>query len=146
MKFYQSLDWWRVNRTLGMYHVFHSFFIIYWRNSLLKWSIQTLCISFISLNLTRIIPLVRYAFAISITQYAYKVIFYILAAFIVSFFQHAVLLFFYLVIQHMNYRLLGFRLYERKPPVDIFNAVLDEVIQVKREEKEYLSNIIFMLI
>ncbi|XP_057441139.1 uncharacterized protein LOC130733086 isoform X2 [Lotus japonicus] len=31
--------------------------------------------------------------------------------------------------QHMNYRLLGFRLYERKPPVDIFNAVLDKVIQ-----------------
>ncbi|RZB67046.1 UPF0505 protein C16orf62 isoform B [Glycine soja] len=32
--------------------------------------------------------------------------------------------------QHMNYRLLGFRLYERKSPVDIVDAVLDKVIQV----------------
>ncbi|XP_061342230.1 uncharacterized protein LOC133288485 isoform X2 [Gastrolobium bilobum] len=32
--------------------------------------------------------------------------------------------------QHMNYRLLGFRLYERKSPVDVVNAVLDKVIQV----------------
>ncbi|KAL2316727.1 hypothetical protein Fmac_030603 [Flemingia macrophylla] len=32
--------------------------------------------------------------------------------------------------QHMNYRLLGFRLYERKFPDDIVNIVLDEVIQV----------------
>ncbi|XP_027329733.1 UPF0505 protein C16orf62 homolog isoform X3 [Abrus precatorius] len=32
--------------------------------------------------------------------------------------------------QHMNYRLLGFRLYERKSPLDIVNAVLDKVIQV----------------
>ncbi|CAJ1971428.1 unnamed protein product [Sphenostylis stenocarpa] len=32
--------------------------------------------------------------------------------------------------QHMNYRLLGFRLYERKSPVHIVNAVLDKVTQV----------------
>ncbi|KAF7831338.1 UPF0505 protein [Senna tora] len=32
--------------------------------------------------------------------------------------------------QHMNYRLLGFRLYERKYPVDIVKAVLDKVFQV----------------
>ncbi|KAK7320363.1 hypothetical protein VNO77_29773 [Canavalia gladiata] len=32
--------------------------------------------------------------------------------------------------QHMNCRLLGFRLYEGKSPVDIVNAVLDKVIQV----------------
>lgn len=32
--------------------------------------------------------------------------------------------------QHMNYRLLGFRLYERKSPLDNVNAVLDKVIQV----------------
>ncbi|XP_073223706.1 uncharacterized protein [Cicer arietinum] len=32
--------------------------------------------------------------------------------------------------QHLNYRLLGFRLYERKCPVDIVNAVLDKVMQV----------------
>ncbi|KAK7276870.1 hypothetical protein RIF29_18016 [Crotalaria pallida] len=32
--------------------------------------------------------------------------------------------------QHMNYRLLGFRLYESKSPVDIVNAVLDKVIKV----------------
>ncbi|CAL0315900.1 unnamed protein product [Lupinus luteus] len=32
--------------------------------------------------------------------------------------------------QHMNYRLVGFRLYEMKPPVDVLNAVLDKVIQV----------------
>ncbi|TKY57323.1 UPF0505 protein C16orf6 [Spatholobus suberectus] len=32
--------------------------------------------------------------------------------------------------QHMNYRLLGFRLYEIKSPVDIVNAVLDKVTQV----------------
>ncbi|RDY10056.1 UPF0505 protein C16orf62-like protein, partial [Mucuna pruriens] len=31
--------------------------------------------------------------------------------------------------QHMNYRLLGFRLYERKSPGDVVNAVLDKVIQ-----------------
>ncbi|XP_052735899.1 uncharacterized protein LOC108338455 isoform X3 [Vigna angularis] len=32
--------------------------------------------------------------------------------------------------QHLNYRLLGFRLYERKSPVHIVNTVLDKVIQV----------------
>ncbi|XP_020240342.1 VPS35 endosomal protein sorting factor-like isoform X5 [Cajanus cajan] len=32
--------------------------------------------------------------------------------------------------QHMNYRLLGFRLYERKSSVDIVNAVIEKVIQV----------------
>ncbi|KAK7371999.1 hypothetical protein VNO80_05366 [Phaseolus coccineus] len=32
--------------------------------------------------------------------------------------------------QHMNYRLLGFRMHERKSPVHIVNAVLDKVIQV----------------
>ncbi|KAK7385975.1 hypothetical protein VNO78_31989 [Psophocarpus tetragonolobus] len=32
--------------------------------------------------------------------------------------------------QHMNYRLLGFRLYERKSPVNIVNVVLDKVIKV----------------
>ncbi|GAU28847.1 hypothetical protein TSUD_21840 [Trifolium subterraneum] len=32
--------------------------------------------------------------------------------------------------QHLNYRLLGFRLYESKCPVDIVNAVLDKVMQV----------------
>ncbi|XP_019456612.1 PREDICTED: UPF0505 protein C16orf62 homolog isoform X1 [Lupinus angustifolius] len=32
--------------------------------------------------------------------------------------------------QHMNYRLVGFRLYEMKPSVDVLNAVLDKVIQV----------------
>ena len=47
-----------------------------------------------------------------------------------KFFQFAVLMFFFFVIQHMNYRLLGFRLYERKSPVDIVDAVLDKVIQV----------------
>ncbi|XP_047163089.1 VPS35 endosomal protein-sorting factor-like [Vigna umbellata] len=31
--------------------------------------------------------------------------------------------------QHLNYRLLGFRLYERKSPVHIVNTVLDKVIQ-----------------
>ncbi|WVY89214.1 hypothetical protein V8G54_034728 [Vigna mungo] len=32
--------------------------------------------------------------------------------------------------QNLNYRLLGFRLYERKSPVHIVNTVLDKVIQV----------------
>ncbi|KAI4306118.1 hypothetical protein L6164_029425 [Bauhinia variegata] len=32
--------------------------------------------------------------------------------------------------QHMNYRILGFRLYETGSPVDIINSVLDKVIQV----------------
>ncbi|MCH88516.1 UPF0505 protein C16orf62-like [Trifolium medium] len=32
--------------------------------------------------------------------------------------------------QHLNYRLLGFRLYESKCPVDIVNAVLDKVMQI----------------
>ncbi|KAJ1389541.1 Vacuolar protein sorting-associated protein 35 [Sesbania bispinosa] len=32
--------------------------------------------------------------------------------------------------QHMNYRLLGFRLYEQKSPVDAVSAVLDKVFQV----------------
>ncbi|ESW14309.1 hypothetical protein PHAVU_008G270200 [Phaseolus vulgaris] len=32
--------------------------------------------------------------------------------------------------QHMNYRLLGFRMHERKSPVHIVNDVLDKVIQV----------------
>ncbi|XP_027940241.1 UPF0505 protein C16orf62 homolog isoform X2 [Vigna unguiculata] len=32
--------------------------------------------------------------------------------------------------QHLNYRLLGFRLYERKSPAHIVNTVLDKVIQV----------------
>lgn len=45
------------------------------------------------------------------------------------FLQYALLMFF-LVIQHLNYRLLGFRLYEGKCPVNIVNAVLDKVMQV----------------
>ncbi|XP_058751934.1 uncharacterized protein LOC131625036 isoform X1 [Vicia villosa] len=44
--------------------------------------------------------------------------------------------------QHLNYRLLGFRLYEGKCPVDIVNAVLDKVMQVIAAYKnldEYLK-------
>lgn len=44
--------------------------------------------------------------------------------------------------QHLNYRLLGFRLYEGKCPVNIVNAVLDKVMQIivpYESLDEYLS-------
>lgn len=72
----------------------------------------------------------------------HEVTYYVLATFFVSLFPICSFNVILSVIQHLNYRLLGFRLYEQKCPVDIVNAVLDKVIQVFIYFQSILSYVI----